>query len=207
MISTRSLAALRVAATLTHCLPHVRARIGVDGRALVEVRAPDEREPAWPAPGAPHVLSPCSFRCAVAQAHRRTEAGEALSFLHLPAGVEPRIDIATPGNGAARPGGLYRVRLADRWLWAFATTLAADVAYESGQPLVDDATATKQVLALGIRPDPATAVSLAYAETTADPGSDAEAAVIDLLESLLARWTMHDLLTAAGGGRVDRHRT
>ena len=54
------------------------------------------------------------------------------------------------------------------------------------------------VHALGIRPDAATDVSLVYAETCTGPGSSSEAWVQDLFESLLARWTVHDLVERMG---------
>jgi hypothetical protein len=201
-ISPAALGALRVAATLTHLLPGLRARVRLGSLPLVDV--------ATPGPGgaidqtAPRVLSPCAFRSAVAHAHQRRLAGERLSFLNLPAGVDPAIDLATPPGGTSRPGGLYRVRAADRWLWAFATTLDAAVAHDLGRCLVDETPLDGELRALGIRPDPATEVSIAYAETTAAPGSRAEAAVVDLLESLLARWTAHELVSASTAGTVAR---
>ena len=199
-ISPAALGALRVAATLTHLLPGLRARVRLGEVPLVDV--------LLPAPGeagdqlAPRVLSPCAFRSAVAHAHQRHLAGERLSFLNLPAGVDPAIDLATPPGGTHRPGGLYRVRVADRWLWAFATTLDATVAHDLGRSVVEETPLDGELRALGIRPDAATGVGIAYAETTAAAGSAAEAAVIDLLESLLARWTAHELMT---GSTADAH--
>src|SRR5262245_8903630 len=103
MISARSLGALRVAATLAPTLPRVRARVRAGDRGLLDVRGwRDVRGRAAEAPpGAPRVLTPCAFRAAVADAHQRHRAGERFTFLHLGAGVEPAIDIATPPGGAA----------------------------------------------------------------------------------------------------------
>ncbi len=193
---------LRVAATLTHLLPGMRARVRLGPVSLVDVLVP--------APGeavdqmAPRVLSPCAFRAAVAQAHQRQLAGERLSFLNLPAGVDPTVDLTTLAGGASRPGGLFRVRAADRWLWAFATTLDATVAYDLGRSLVDETPVVGDLRALGIRPDPATGVSIAYAETTAAAGSATEDAVVDLLESLLARWSAHELIEGSSASTVAR---
>lgn len=201
-ISPAALGALRVAATLTHLLPGLRARVRVGPTTLVDVFVPEPGEAV--APTALRVLSPGAFRCAVGQAHRRQQAGERLSLLGLPGGIDPAVDVATPPGGASRPGGLYRVRAADRWLWAFATTLDAAVALDLGRPLVAEADLGHDLCALGIRADPVTDVSVAYAETTATAGSAAEAAVIDLLESLLARWTAHELVEGATAGTVAR---
>lgn len=197
-ISPAAFGALRMAATLTHLLPGLRARVRLGAIPLVDVLVPGPDDAVGHL--APRVVSPCGFRSAVGQAHQRHLAGERLSFLNLPAGVDPAIDLATPPGGAARPGGLYRVRAADRWLWAFATTLDATVAYDLGRPLVDETPTVGDLRALGIRPDPATGVSIAYAETTATAGSSAEAAVVDLLESLLARWTAHELMAGSTAG-------
>lgn len=199
MISAGGLAALRVTAALCHSLPRVRARIRSGDTELVHVLNP---EPGEAPPRHGRVVSPCAFRCAVARAHQRHAAGQQLSFMHLPPGVDPAVDIATPSSGEARPGGIYRVPLGDRWLWAFATTLDPDTAYELGIDLVTRAT-LPAVNALGIRPDPALEVSLAYAETIASPASDDELALLDLLEALLARWTTHELLASACSGSHD----
>lgn len=201
-ISPAALGALRVAATLTHLLPGLRARVRLGHVTLVDVLVPEPGETIDHLPA--RVLSPCAFRSAVAQAHHRHVAGERLSFLHLPAGVDPAVDLATPAGGTSRPGGLYRVRAADRWLWAFATTLDPAVAYDLGRPLVDATPLDGELRALGIRPDPATGVSLAYAETTAGRGSASEDAVVDLLESLLARWTAHELMARSDADTVAR---
>lgn len=191
MISSRGLAALRVAATLCHSLPHVRARIRAGDTTLLHVLNLD---PGDAPPLEARVLSPCEFRCAVLQAHHRHQGGERLAFMHLPAGTEPAIDIAIPAAGIARPGGIYKVPLDGRWLWAFATTIDPDTAYDLGAELISSANLTA-VRALGIRPDPALGVSLAYAETTATIGPTGETEIVDLLESLLARWATHELLT------------
>ena len=199
MISEQGLAALRVAATLTHSLPGLRARIrsGVD--VVLDVR--HDAEPSFDAEAGARcrTIAPCAFRCAVTRAYQRHLAGEQLRFLHLPAGVDPAIDIGTPSGGRARPGGLYRVPVDARWVWAFASTLPADDAHDLGQDLVDAAQPLPFVSSLGVRPDRGTGVALAFAEVTASPGSAAEDRVVDLLESLMARWTAHELVNAATG--------
>jgi hypothetical protein len=200
MISTTGLAALRIAATLTHSLPRVRARILAEERLLLDVAAPG----SVAAPGLVREVSPCAFRGAVARAHQATLAGERLSFLHLPAGTDVTIELDVPPCGVARPGGIYRVPMAGRWMWATATTLDLDAAHELARPLVETVTADLGAATLALRPDHGTGVTLACVETTAVPGSIAEEAIVELLESLTARWTAHELM-ATIGDPVDAH--
>jgi hypothetical protein len=75
-----------------------------------------------------------------------------------------------------------------------AATIDATTAYSLGAAIVEDALPEPGVHALGIRPDPATDVSLVYAETCTGPSTSAERWVQELFESLLARWTVHDLV-------------
>jgi hypothetical protein len=195
MISPQALGALRVAATLTHGLPGLRARVRLGDEVLLDVVAADREE--HPVFFGGRVISPCAFRRAVAHAHRDQAAGAVHPLLHLPAGADPAVELAVPPTGVSRPGGLYRVPLADRWLWALGVTLDAPTAHLVGADLVEAAMPIHGVQTLGIRPDPVTGVSVAFAETTATPGSAAEADVVDLLESLLARWTVHELVAGS----------
>jgi hypothetical protein len=195
MISTRSLAALRVAATLTHTLPNLGARVRVGRRVVLDVRPAPLPVAAAGAEG-PKIITSCAFRCSVAHAHQRHLAGEQLSFLGLPLGCEPVIDIGTPLASAVRPGGIYRVRHGEQWMWGMATTLAPDMAYTVGLDLVEEALPMDELHVLGLRSDPGTDVTLAYAETCAAPDSSAESALVELMVALLARWTAHELMEA-----------
>lgn len=192
MISTTGLAALRIAATLTHSLPRVRARILAADQLLLEVAAPG----SVAVPALARAVTPCAFRGAVARAHQATLLGNRLSFLHLPAGAAITIELEVPPCGVARPGGIYRVPLAGRWLWATATTLDLDAAHEHARPLVEAVTADLGAANLALRPDEGTGVTLACVETAAVPGSVAEEAIVELLESLAARWTAHELMAS-----------
>lgn len=192
-IGDQGLAALRVAATLAHAVPRLRVRVRHGSDVLVEVRSAATQAEGHDE-AAPLVLTPCAFRGAVVQAWHEHQAGRRLSFLGMPAGAVPAIDVGTPPGGTARPGGLYRVPLEDRWLWAFATTLDASAAFAAGRAIVHERPAEVDVVALGLRPDAGTGVTIMYAETVADPASTVEAALVDLLESLLARFATIELL-------------
>jgi len=200
VITTPVLGSLRVAATLTHGLPGLRCRLRVEDRTLVQVGGPDAASSPTSDPAVDEAItcSPCGFRAAVADAHRRNSWGERLQLLDLPAGAEPLIDIGTPTGGTCRPGGIFRVPIGGRWLWAFATTLDADAVHECCQELLDEARFEIDVEIVGVRWDPATEVALVYAETTAPPESQREADVIELVEACLARVTAVELLLAAG---------
>lgn len=201
MIPTQALGSLRVAATLTHSLPLLQARIRLGDEVLLDVVSPARGEhPAGRMDGP--VASPCGFRRAVAEAMRDGDDPSAFTLADLPTGHLPVVDIEVPACGEARPGGLYRVPLDGRWLWAFGVTLAATTAHDLGQDLVDAAMPLDGVQAMGIRHDEATSVSLAWAETTNTPGSPGESALIDLLEALLARWTVHQLVEEIGEPRI-----
>lgn len=198
MISSEGLAALRVGATLTHALPGLRGRIRGGGGTLVEVRAPRDDDGDLP-----RVMSPCAFRCAVARAHRLNQAGQAMEMTGLTHG-DPAIEIGTPPGGAARPGGIYRVPVGDQYHWGFAVLLDAEVAFALGRDLVEAAQPLIDVLAIGLRRDRATDVTFTFARTRATPGSPAEEHLVDLFESLLARWTIQELLSAEPGSTHDR---
>lgn len=207
MISDRGMSTLRVAATLCHFLPGTGVRVK-HGDEVVLAVAPVPHGPCagHGAPSGPNEET-CShgwsmpvrigagaFRNAVGRAHSQRQSGQALRFLDLAPGCEPNADIYLPDPAASLLGGIYGVPLPGRWLWATATTLASQVAYELGLEPVSDALPIEGLHAMGIRPDPLTDVCVAYVETHAGPGSPGEAAVVDLLESMLARWAAHELV-------------
>lgn len=197
MISTQAFAALRVAATLTHSMPGLRTRVRSGDTVLVEVGVPHPAEP--PPTDQRQCVSPCAFRRAVATAYEQHATGRPITIPSLAEGLDPSVDIGVPPDGLSRPGGLYRVPLAGRWLWGFATTLDPRVAYEAGLAVVSEGIEAVRVETLGIRPDPATGVSLAFAETAPHTTADEEEALVDLLEGLLACWTAQELLASLEG--------
>ena len=113
MLDETAMVAMRVGATLGYVLPRVRLRIRHGDDLLLEVRRPDPGEAV--AAGA-QVVPPCAFRCVVADAHERFSAGQQLSFLGLPAGMGPAIDVGLPPGDAALAGDVYRVALAGDWM-------------------------------------------------------------------------------------------
>ena len=121
-VDDETMVALRMGATLAHALPTVRLRIRAEGRVVLDVHRPPFPDGERAVPSIP----PCGFRRAVAAAHQRRAAGEELSFLGLPAGCAPAIDVGLPPGDRALPGDLYRVALGDDWLHVFATALSVE---------------------------------------------------------------------------------
>ena len=199
MISGPGFAALRVAATLVHTVPGLRARLRDDRgvRATVARRAPDA--PAGSASVAGAVdLSPCGFRTAVIEAAAHLRAGRALALLDLD--QDPAIDIGVPADGRSWPGGIYRVPLEQRWLYAFATTLDPETCHEIGRPVVDASGPLPALEALGIRGDTDTGVTVLYAEAASTSTPVEELRTRALLEELLARFATEELIRDVAAG-------
>lgn len=195
MISEPGFAALRVAATLVHTVPGLRARLRDDRgvRATVARRPLDGAGADGDGADAGTVaLSPCGFRKAVIEASAQIRAGRALALLDLDA--DPAIDIGVPADGRSWPGGIYRVPLEQRWLYAFATTLEPESCHEVGRPLVDASGPLPELEALGIRGDTDTGVTVLYAEAPSTATPVDELRIRALLEELLARFTAEELV-------------
>lgn len=205
MISAAGFAALRVAATLVHTVPGLRVRLrDADGvRAVVARPAADD--PSWDHPDEVHAsadgvrrLSPCGFRKAVIEASLIHQAGRSLALLDLAS--DPAIDIGVPSDGRSWPGGIYRMPLEGRWLYAFATTLDAESCHAVGRPVVEAAGALGELDALGMRGDPDTGVTVLYAESSTTLTPVDELRVRSLLEELLACFTAEELVREIHAG-------
>jgi hypothetical protein len=200
MLTDRGLGALRAAATLTHSVPGLRAEVRSGTNVLADIRRIDQIDRIDGPEPSQRSLSPCSFRAAVGQAMQQHRDGRQLQFLDLPEGSEPTVEYIST-TGATRPGGLFSAELEDCRIWAFATSLVPGLAHSLGRPIVDEVGDLPALLTLGLRPDPVTEITLAFARTTAEPGSIEEVAIVEVLEQLMARWTAQELLVAAGAQR------
>jgi hypothetical protein len=150
-------------------------------------------------PSAAPWLTPCAFRGAVGDAHRRHVQGVRLGLRGM-AG-EPAIDIGVPRGGRILPGGIYRVPCEGRWLHAFA--LCGDAAGYA--PLV--AGVVEEVIGgrrprgkLGLRPDELLGSSLCFLETDGSSAPDDDAA-LELLGALLARFTVEQICAVPAPAR------
>jgi hypothetical protein len=186
--------ALLVSATLSHALPGLRTRLRHGEHVLLEVRA--THSPGEGA-GATPVMNPCAFRSAVLRVAAGTADRDERSLLGVSRDRGPAIDIGVVDEGAALPGGIYRTPIGDADVWAFATTLDASTAYRLGAPLVGEALPLPGVQTMGLRPDRGTGVSLLYVQTDPRRRRSLERPVVALLQSLVTRWTVHELTEPA----------
>ena len=204
MISAAGFAALRVAATLGHTVPGLRVRLRDADRVRVVVTRPaadelsSELDERHPTANGVRRLSPCGFRRSVIESALLHQAGRSLALLDLAS--DPAIDIGVPADGRSWPGGIYRVPLEGRWLYAFATTLDAESCHAVGRPIVEAAGTVPQLDALGMRGDPDTGVTVLYAESSTTLTPVDELRVRALLEELLACFTAEELVRELHAG-------
>ncbi len=199
--------ALRTAATLVHTAPLLRAVVSLNGRIVTEATHPGSHPEtdgcdsgSQYSDGEVNRLAPCEFRKLVIGATQ-----DPIMLAEVAPGVgdisELSVDIEVPHQGAVHADCMYRVSAsATDHLWLMATHLPAADAHESGLDIVHGSRwALENVSAFGIRDDCATGVSIAYARTSEEPASPGEKRLLDLLEALLARWTVRELLAAEMG--------
>jgi hypothetical protein len=187
--------ALRTGATLAYALPSVRLRIRCAERVVVEVRRPPFSDRS---PDHPPVVASCAFRRAVASAHERWTAGERLSFLGLPPGLTPTIEVGLAVGERCLPGDLYRVRMGVDWLHLFATTMpvdrckgAAGNGVQVGPTEARDARPGR--VRVGFHRDAATDVTLVHVASPAgEPRAAAKA--VDALQGVLGRCLAAELV-------------
>ena len=191
--------ALRTGATLAYALPSVRLRIRVDGGVVLDVQRPPFPEP--PLPGAPPVVPPCGFRRSVAAAHVRQQAGERLSFLGLPAGDAPAVDVGLAPGDRMMAGDVLRVTLGADWLHVFATTLPVDRCKEAAGDGVrtspgpcphDGPTVDPSLVRVGFHRDDATDITLVHVASPARSVVSARHA-LDTLEGVYGRCAVAEL--------------
>jgi hypothetical protein len=121
MISQAAFDSLRMAATLALAVPSLGVRIsspmrssGVPGRPLIEVSWVPPRTRA----GVRH-LPPCMFRRCMGCAHHRRLAGEPVTFLGLPDGMDPAVEVLVAPGDRRLPSGIYQVQVEGAWRVVF----------------------------------------------------------------------------------------
>jgi hypothetical protein len=203
VISEPGLDALGVAATLTHCLPALHLRLRTpEGRPLLDVVAGgDPIDRSDPMCGAGLSLSPCAFRQQVIRARHRVAGGQRLGFLALDG--DPAIEVGLPRGGRTFPGGIHRVPIGERWIYAFGVSGVQEAYVGAGRPVVD-AWPGPVPDQLGLRADTELGTVVCYAE--AAPGFGGEDGLVDLLGSLLAVFTAESVCGAASASLARRSR-
>ena len=132
MISQAAFDSLRMAATLALAVPSLGLRIaspmspsGVPGRPLIEVSWLPRRTPD----GVKHV-PPCMFRRCVGCALHRRQDGEPVTFLGLPEGMDPAVEILVAPGDRRLPSGIYQVQVDGAWRVVFASLVPPDRSVE-----------------------------------------------------------------------------
>lgn len=182
---------MRIGATLVHMLPGVGAKVSVEDTELLRVG--DSLEAA-----SSLSCSPCGFRLAVGEAHRRMSAGERFSFMGTHPDLGPTMTLQLPRGGVDHGGAIYRVAAGSHWWWLFASTLDINLARMLSEEIVGSRPELAGGAQLHLRWDPITEVSIAYVEMVAHPSIRADREAVGLLEDLLASWSVAELLESFG---------
>lgn len=197
MITADGMRALRLSATLAHAVPALRVRLRHGGRAHVEVAAGHGSPSAPTAAEGPGVLrlSPCQYRTAVAKGWAMQGRGRPIRLLDLPG--DPAVDLGVPPGGATLASGIHRVPFGGRHLFVSATTLGVDAVQAAvGEDPDDDLEALADLWEVGLRADPATDVTVVWAELDAgDRGL--QHALLETLERVVVRLAVAELLAAS----------
>lgn len=213
MVTDQGLAALRAAATVNHLYPSLTTRLWAGGRQVVTVSAPPAGAGPgpWtevgPRPGAEAAgeglgLTPCGFRAATAQAWARHRAGHRLRLLDLD--VDPSLEIDPAPGDRVWPNGVARVRTRrphDTDCYVFGTFLGPDRCRLHARDLIDEMPAPEGILGLSLQRDTDTEVTVVAAEVDPDARYDVEADVLTLLDALVARFAVIELLDVVAPAR------
>ena len=196
MITVDGMRALRISATLAHAAPALRVRLRHGDRAHVEVAA--EHGAPGAAGGAGLLrLSPCQYRMAVAKGWAMQGLGRPIRLLDLPG--DPAVDVGVPPGGATLATGIHRVPFGGRHLFVTATTLGVDAVHAAvADDPDDDLEAMADLWDVGLRADPATDVTVVWAELDAgDRGL--QHALLETLERVVVRLAVAELVAGSAG--------
>lgn len=206
MITSDGMRALRVSATLAHAVPALRVRLRDGDDLYVEIGSFPDGElgavaggPHPPPPGAPRLrLSPCQYRTAVAKGWSLQDGGRPIRLLDLPG--DPAVEIGVPSGGATLATGVHRVPFGGRHLFVAATTLTVEAVGEcvAGDDSDDDLEALAELWGIALRADPATGVTVVWAELDAgDRGL--QHALLETLDRVVVRLAVAELIGDAVG--------
>lgn len=185
-------AELRKLATIAHAAPHVGVRVRFDGQVVFDVGA----SPGNTSGVAAATIDACQFRAAVAKAWGERSRSDADGPL-CDGGSSPlSIEVRLPGSAKALPGGILRVPVPSRHLYVFATSASTAVVRDETGAATHDLVEIAGVWGVGIRPDPATDMRLVYCEIDAAHQRTSEPEVVDLLQTLSARFAVRQLIEA-----------
>jgi len=190
MITDRALAALRIAATVNHLYPMLVTELRAGDRTVLRVGAPGPG--AGPTGEGGLQLTPCGFRAATARGWTQHRAGHRLRLLELDA--DPALEVESGPGDEVWPSGIARVRTGDLVVYVFGTFLVPDRCRRLARDLLDGMPAPEGLLDLVLQRDTDTDVTVVSAEVDPERADLIETAVLDLLESMLARYAAAELL-------------
>lgn len=179
MIDDRTMADLRMAATLVHALPGITLRVR-GARASFRV--------GHGVDGNPEALTPCGFRVAVHHALRLRRDGRGVGLVGLCPAEVPELALEADDGHAVRPGGICVVEDDEGHRVAAATVLAPQACHTV---LGGPCHGPEDAVPLGLHHDEATEVTLIHAR--ADDEADLDLAV-RAVEVALARCATAELL-------------
>jgi hypothetical protein len=197
MFSEEGLAAVRIAATLTHMYGALRIRIRGGDRLFAEVAWPPAPRP----PDGAAAIHPCAFRTSVAELWSEAREGRHAAVDH-----EPSVGLGVAPGGVVHPSGIAKIPVQDRFVYAFGATLDPDQCHEIAEELARTLEPGAGVLGLGLRGDADTEVTVTYVDTAPESvlSPEDEQAVIDVLEQLMARYAVVQLLDRVQAPPTDR---
>lgn len=107
---------LQIAATMAHCMPGVTIRLRSGSDTLLYVGDTQHgRDARW--------ISACALRQSVAKMLHASGPDRRVSFLHLPEGEDPSIDLGADEHSRVHPGGVVTSFVHGRVIHAFATSM------------------------------------------------------------------------------------
>lgn len=181
---------LRSAATLAHALPNVGVRVSFGGEVVFDV---------------PCDVGPCRFRAAVARAAAERSEPPWMATRPTRGDDALTVELELPSSSVTLPGGICRVLVGSRQLYAFTTSATVDVIRAGTAALTEEVGEVPGLWGVGIRCDPVTDVRLVYCELDIEHQRTTEPVVVDLLQSLAARYAVEQLLASSApvppGGR------
>lgn len=177
MITDRTLANLRTAASLVLLTPGLSVSVEVGGDAVVQARRPpfdpDER-----------IIPVCAFHRCVGRAHGMRRAGSRVEMVGVAGDLEPTVNLQGSGDVNVGPGGIVRRSSDGSWLHLVALSLPSEAVEPVAAVVAEDAG-----VHMALHADRVLDVTVLVADTPAGDRAAASEA-IDALERIAAKTTV-----------------
>lgn len=177
MITDRTLANLRTAASLVLLTPGLSVSVEVDGDPVVQARRPpfasDER-----------IIPVCAFHRCVGRAHGMRRSGSRVEMVGVAGDLEPTVNLHGSRDVSVRPGGIVRRSSDGSWLQLVALSLPAEDVEPVASVVAEDAG-----VHMALHADRVLDVTVLVSDTPAGDRAAASEA-IDALEKIAAVTTV-----------------